>query len=106
MLDGFVVGCPLGCDFAPPSFPKFRFRCLHATAATNRHRDRRGHRPAASSRSSWPTKLANGPERIRTDCPVVKPLLKCQICFVGVLDQSFDDALWHRNRMIFGAEWR
>ena len=33
-------------------------------------------RPASSSRSSVPTKLANGPVRIRTDCPVLKPAWK------------------------------
>src|SRR5215472_16720849 len=33
-------------------------------------------RPAESSRSSVPTKSANGPDRIRTVCPVVRPASK------------------------------
>ena len=71
MLDGFVVGCPPSCDFAPPSFPKFRFRRLHATAATNRHRDRRAYhveQHANRSGSIKPLKLADEiGERSRKD---------------------------------------
>src|SRR5262249_9509423 len=33
-------------------------------------------RPAGLSRSTVPTKSANGPDRIRTDCPVVRPASK------------------------------
>jgi hypothetical protein len=34
VLDGFVVGCTLGCDLALPPFPKFGFRSLHAATTS------------------------------------------------------------------------